>query len=159
MYQSKSALGLGFEEQRKNSSGRKNWCLHIQDQSPKFELGLRSVPGTQAPNLLRPWVIRTTSTTTQTEVVTVEIRTIPPPPEEFKARRGHLAKSGRRDGKRSRGPADSEETQSITSTSVALPSAVKKSWSSQRSKFHSSMRSPPSVASSGRRKMATQDSQ
>ena len=46
-YKSKSRI-LGFGED-KIEVAREAFCLHMEDQSPKFELGNRSVPGKQKP--------------------------------------------------------------------------------------------------------------
>lgn len=148
-YRSKSRL-LGLAEDS-ILVGRKCWCLHIQDQSPKFELGLRSVPGMQEPNAGQAFEIDTNDVDDflQTEVLTDEVRMSSRRQRNSQKGSSASAKSGGSARKRNRGSTDSA-SESIISAAVAavVPSAVKKRPG------RSTIIPPksPSVASSGRKR-------
>jgi hypothetical protein len=148
-YRSKShLLGLGEDS---ILVARKGCCLHIQDQSPKFELGLRSVPGTQEPNASQAFEIDTNDIDDflQTEVVTDEVRITPRRQRNSQQVSSASASSGGPGRKRSRGPADSA-SKSIMSAAIAVvgPSAVKK----RPGRPPGARNRSPSVASSGRKR-------
>jgi hypothetical protein len=145
-YRSNSHL-LGFDEDS-ILVGRKGCCLHIQDQSPKFELGLRSVPGMQEPNADQAFEIDTNDVDDflQTEVLTDELQVAP-------ARKRKKDERRNRDRKRKRGSADSASKSTMSADVAAVvPSAVKKRGRPPKERDAIAPPRSPSVASSGRKR-------
>jgi hypothetical protein len=163
-YRSKSRL-LGFDEDS-ISGCSKRFCLHIQDQSPKFELGPRSVPGMQERKAGQVFEIDTNDIDDflQTEVLEDDMRMSPrrqttSPKVNTPSRKSappSRAKSGGRDRKRSRGDSDSD-IKSNTSAAVAavVPSAVKKRIGRPpKDRGAVVQSSSPPAASSGRKRLS-----